>query len=217
MFDRIEMQRIQKIKEVNEKISLEFDIPINCIVMNRSDHYPAAYFRSSLFILVLSFLVFYFIPFDLQDPIWLMAQAFGAILIGQILTLFPRYKRLFVANSEFKEECYQQALEQGQILGVLGEENSLYLFISQFERRVELFIPDQLYGVKIEQNIRVPFKKWIKSLKHDAIDSGLEEFYRSIFLAPGAAIEVIEKDEMEKKEPLPNPNETTNAPTSDSP
>lgn len=153
--------------------------------MNRSDHYPAAYFRSSLFILALTYLVFYFIPFDIQDPIWIIGLSIPAVLVGQLLTFIPSYKKIFISQSEMKEECYQQALEQAQNLGIMNGPRAIYLYLSKFERRIELFIPDQMKGVEIQQEVKPHFKELVKGLKKatktNDFHLALENFYNQIF------------------------------------
>lgn len=181
---------LKKIHEINERISKKYDLPINCIIMNRSDHYPASYFRSSLFILAITYLIFYFIPFDIQDPIWMIGLSVPAVVLGQILALFPRYKKFFISNSEMKEECYQQALEQGYQMGVLAEDHSLYIYLSEFEKRVELFIPSALKETKISGQVKSEFKTMIRSFKKGNFTSALENFYEAILIQNNQEISV---------------------------
>ncbi len=178
---------LKEINRLNEQMSERYQTPINFIFMNRSDHYPAAYFRSSLFILALTYLIFYFIPFDVQDPIWMIGLSVPAVFIGQLLPLSSRYKRIFISNGEMKEECYQQALEQGYQMGVLNSPDSIYIYLSEFERRIELFIPDNIKGLNVIEDIKPHFKKLVKGLKahkRDHISEALQEFYEQILILP---------------------------------
>jgi len=191
---------LNRLNKLNSEMSQKYDIPINLIMMNRSDHYPAAYFRSSLFILGLTYLIFYYIPFDVQDPIWMIGLSIPAVFLGQILVFFPRYKRFFISNGEMKEECYQQALEQGYEMGVINESNSLYIYLSLFERRVELFIPDKLKGVKIVEDIKPHFKKLIKALKKNRYEEGLSQFYEEVLILKKSPVEAEKLDTPPSKE-----------------
>lgn len=184
---------LNSINKLNTEISQQYDMPINFIMMSRSDHYPAAYFRSSLSILGLVYLVFYYIPFDIQDPIWMIGLSIAAVFLGQILAFFPRYKRFFISTGEMKEECYQQALEQGYEMGVLSETNSLFIYFSLFERRIEVFAPDHLKGVKIKEEIKPHFKKLVKALKKNHYEEGLKEFYNQILLPKTSPISTMEE------------------------
>lgn len=194
---------LNSINQLNTEISQQYDLPINCIIMNRSDHYPAAYFRSSLFILGITYLVFYYIPFDVQDPIWMIGLSIPAVFLGQILAFFPRYKRFFISSGEMKEECYQQALEQGYEMGVLNEANSLFIYLSLFERRIEVFSPDDLKGKKIKEEIKPHFKKLVKSLKKNHYEEGLKEFYNQILLPKSSTVTIEDKVEIEKLDTPP--------------
>ena len=155
-------RELKKISETHSQIGA---MPVNLIVMNRSDHYPAAYFRSSLFILVLTFLAVYYIPYDIQDPIWLMALMIPALFLGHLLALIPRYKRLFVASSEMKEECYQQALEMGYQHGLLANSKAIFIFVSLFERRVEMLVPEGSEHLVETRALKNNFKGLLKTLK----------------------------------------------------
>jgi len=190
---------LNNINKLNTEISQQYAIPINFIMMSRSDHYPAAYFRSSLFILGIVYLVFYYIPFDVQDPIWMIGLSIPAVLIGQILALFPRYKRFFISNGEMKEECYQQALEQGHELGVLNEASSMFIYLSLFERRIEVFIPDHLKDKKIKKEIKPHFKKLVRAFKKNNYEEGLKEFYDQIFL-PKSSVTAVETQKVTTNE-----------------
>lgn len=191
---------LSEINQLNDEMTKKYNLPINFVMMNRSDHYPAAYFRSSLFILALTYLIFYFIPFDIQDPIWLIGLSIPAVVVGQLLPLFDRYKKVFISRTEMKEECYQQALEQSYQLGVLNESNSIFLFVSLFEKRIELFIPDSLKEKNRIKEVKGPFKKLVKDLKKDQFLGGLREFYQAILIEN--APKEIKTDEI-KEAPLP--------------
>ncbi len=174
--------KLSEINQLNDEMTKMYDLPINFVMMNRSDHYPAAYFRSSLFILALTYLIFYFIPFDIQDPIWLIGLSIPAVVVGQLLPLFDRYKKVFISRTEMKEECYQQALEQSYQLGVLNESNSIFLYVSLFEKRIELFVPDSLKERSRIKEVKGPFKKLVKDFKKDQFLAGLREFYQAILI-----------------------------------
>lgn len=194
---------LKELHKLNEEISTEYNIPINFISMNRSDHYPAAYFRSSLFILALTYLVFYFIPFDIQDPIWMIGLSIPAVFIGQILPLSERYKRIFISNGEMKEECYQQALEQGHELGVLNESSSIYIYLSEFERRIEIFIPNQLKGIKVKDDLKPHFKGLIKKLKKGTdVKESFLEFYSHILIKNSLPISTVPLEVKPNKEEI---------------
>ncbi len=202
-YDKGQFADLKKLQQNNEQASRHYGTPINLVYMNRSDHYPAAYFRSSLFILLMVYLIFYFIPFDIQDPIWMIGLSILAIFIGQILPLSPRYKRLFISQGEMKEECYQQALEQGYQLGVINEPNSLYIFLSAFERVIEVFIPDQLKDKKTKAELKPHFKKLVKALKKQSVDSAIQDFYADILIKAEEEIDQ-EKELLEAKQTKEN-------------
>lgn len=110
------------------------------MVVRNSDVYPAAHFRSGLLLTGIISTILYFLPFTMGDPILLLYVQAGAFLLGYLLAYGKKWKRFFTTNKEMREEVYQRALECFYEYGLNSKNNSVLVFASVLERRIE-FIP----------------------------------------------------------------------------
>ena len=167
--DRTKIQQI--IKTAEEKTSGEF-VPV---VLQSSDHYPAAHYRlASICAVITSLLTYKFISFE--DPIILIWATLTGLLSGYLLGYLPWLKMLFTTKEEVQEETYQRALQSFFELGVTNTKRrtGVMIYLSILERKVFIFADAGINQV-------VPANYWdeqvqtlIASLKEDNFITGLQ-------------------------------------------
>ncbi len=132
-------EQMNKIEDAIEAAELRTSGEIVPAIMDSSDHYPAAHFRSAIlsafFIAILLYLL---IPtLSLLQMIW--GQIAG-LVIGYALAFLPAVKLLLLRPREIDEEVHQRALEVffTQNIHQTEKRNGILIFVSRLERRIEL-------------------------------------------------------------------------------
>lgn len=127
------------IKNTIRETELKTSGEIVPVVLSKSDFYPAAHFRISLFFAFLSSLVAYSL-YDFDDPIVLIWIQIPGMILGYLLGYIPFLKRLASTESEMNEEVYQRAVEVFHTTNVskTKDRTGIMIFVSLLERRVEV-------------------------------------------------------------------------------
>lgn len=145
---------------------------LELVITQKSDHYPGAHFRSSIFWSLSASMTLYFIPWDFHDPIWYLYIQIPALIFGYLLAGYPKVKRLFSTSSEMKEETYQKALEFYH--QNFDDTDSDLLFVSLLEKRVEFI------SFKDDETKAEHLKKLVKDISKEglflAIQNNLNNF-----------------------------------------
>lgn len=137
---------------------------IQYIMVKKSDVYPAAHFRAGIFFTALSVVAMYYLPLSWNNPFPIIATGTGFFLFGYILAHFRRFKRLFSFGHEMKEEVHQMALETMEQYGLLGQKQSVFIFASLLEKRIECFPSSDLTEAMDYQEILKQKKKEFKGM-----------------------------------------------------
>jgi hypothetical protein len=136
-------------------------------IVQKSDHYPGAHFRSSIFWSLSASMILYFIPWNFHDPIWYLYIQIPALIFGYLLAGHPKVKRLFSTSSEMKEETYQKALEYYH--RNFNDTDKELLFVSLLEKRVEFITFQEEQEDKVKQ-----IKELTRLIKKEGVFTGLE-------------------------------------------
>ncbi len=166
---------------------------IHYLLVKQSDSYPAAHFRSGLFFCALVIVAMYYLPLSWNNPFPIIATATGFFLFGYILAHFRRFKRLFSFGHEMKEEVHQMALESLETYGLLGRPQTILIYGSLLERRIECLPSFDLVDALDYQGILKEKKKEFKKknpkqlilaicneIEEQLRQSGYENFNESI-------------------------------------
>lgn len=136
IFTEAETKRIADCVAAVERASATEIVPL---VVEASDDYPAAGWRagaSAAFLAAL--LLAYFFPH--LDPLWFLAGALGAFLVGLALAQWPPCLRFALRDYKVDEEVHQRAVQAFHELGVhrTRERTGILIFVSLLEHRAEI-------------------------------------------------------------------------------
>jgi len=140
-------------------------VKVHLCIIKQSDLYPAAHFRLALFFSFVVMMITYFSPFHWEDPIWLLYVQLPAIVLGYFLGYSKKLKSLFTTKSEKKEETTQKALEVATRAGWPGLENSIFIFASLLEKRLEVFATPEIKDFITDAEMNIIIKEAKKDLK----------------------------------------------------
>lgn len=146
------------------------ELTTSYLYVKQSDLYPASHFRSGLFFCALVLMAVYFLPFNWEDPIWLLYIEVGAFFIGYLLAYTKRFKKLFTFKSEMKEEVHQKALESLREYGLLHRNNHVFLFASLIEKRIECLLSPDLEDKLDQQRVLLILKNYKSMLQSGRIE-----------------------------------------------
>ena len=150
------------------------------LYVKQSDLYPASHFRSGLFFCALVLMAVYFLPFNWEDPIWLLYIQVGAFFLGYLLAYTKRFKKLFTFKSEMREEVHQKALESLREYGLLGKKKHIFLFVSLVEKRIECILSRDLEDEVDEHRVVNVLKTYRNRLKSESIEKLIKEIVNDI-------------------------------------
>lgn len=165
------------IKEAELKTSGEF-VPV---ILNNSDHYPAAHYRLALIISgALSIGTYYFL--DLTDPIILLWASLAGLLTGYLLAFIPFIKKIFITKEEINEETYQRALQAYFELGVTHTKRrtGVMIFLSLLEKRVFILADAGINEVVAKDYWNDQIAVLTNSLKQGDVVIGMEKVIEQI-------------------------------------
>ncbi len=136
------------VKEAEAKTSGEI-VPV---ILNQSDFYPAAHFRSALLVGIIFSLLCYYL-YDFTDPLVLLWIQIPGMVLGYLLAFNAFVKRLLTTKSEMQEEVFQRAIQvfHENNVSMTKDRTGIMIFISLLERRVEV-IADWGISQKVERD-----------------------------------------------------------------
>jgi uncharacterized membrane protein len=150
------------------------------LFVKQSDLYPASHFRSGLFLCALVLMAVYFLPFNWEDPIWLLYIQVGAFFLGYLLAYTKRFKKLFTFKSEMREEVHQKALESLREYGLLGKKKHIFLFVSLVEKRLECILSQDLEEVVEGHRVVNVLKSYRDRLRTEKIENLISDIIKDI-------------------------------------
>lgn len=172
----------------NKSTSLDFfdrelwqglDLNPSTIIVKYSDAYPGSHFRGGIFVAVLFYAIFYFLPYQFEDPIISIYVIQLGFILGYVLCFFKRWKRFFTFKHEMKEEVFQKALESMYDYGQF-EENYFFIFISVMEKRLEIIPSSKALELIKEEKLRSTLKGIKKNFSSNKPEESLKVLIKHI-------------------------------------
>lgn len=151
MISKIELEQINELLLEAEKKSHSELVPM---VVERSDDYPAAHFRSAIIVSFIFSLVLYFSPLTIINPIYFLWIQVPGLFLGYLLGNVSWVTKLLTTKREIEVEVYQRAIEAffEHNLHMTERHNGVLIFVSLLEHKIQI-ITDSAVKAKIDQKI----------------------------------------------------------------
>lgn len=143
------------------------------------------------------------------DPILFLYVQAGAFLLGYLLAFGRKWKRFFITKREMKEEVYQKAIESFREYGLHKESNTILLFASLLERRVEIITSGDIENEK-ENEIQKALDQVRTIFKGNRPETALKEITK--ILSPEVPPPAQEKIEGPNRDQIENDKTETPSP-----
>lgn len=171
----------EKISNIIKKVELKTSGEFVPVILNNSDHYPAAHYRLALILSgALSICTYYFL--DLTDPIILLWASLAGLLTGYLIAFIPFIKRIFTTKDEINEETYQRALQAYFELGVTHtkQRTGVMIFLTLLEKKVFILADAGINEVVAKDYWNDQVAILINSLKQGDVVTGMEKVIEQI-------------------------------------
>ncbi len=145
------------------------------LYVKQSDLYPAGHFKSGLLLAALILMLVYFLPFNWQDPIWLLYIEVSAFFIGYIAAYNRKVKRFFTFKGEMREEVHQKALEAVKEYGLDQKGSYVFIFASQMERCLTCLFSSDIEKRLEEEGYLRTIQKLLKEQKQALKGGNIKE------------------------------------------
>lgn len=151
MISKHELEQINELLLEAEKKSHSELVPM---VVERSDDYPAAHFRSAIIVSFIFSLVLYFSPLTIINPIYFLWIQVPGLFLGYLLGNVSWVTKLLTTKREIEIEVYQRAIEAffEHNLHMTKRHNGVLIFVSLLEHKIQI-ITDSGVKAKIDQKI----------------------------------------------------------------
>lgn len=144
----------QLIKSLIKEAETKSHSEIVPMIINHSDHYPAAHFRAAIIVSFIFSLALYFSPLSIINPIYYLWVQIPGLLIGYFLGQFPPITRLLITKKEIDAEVAQKGYEAffTHNLHLTAKHTGVLILISLMEKRIKI-IADAGIAKKVEQKV----------------------------------------------------------------
>ncbi|NOT80564.1 MAG: hypothetical protein HOP07_16370 [Bacteriovoracaceae bacterium] len=151
MISKHELEQINELLLDAEKKSHSELVPM---VVERSDDYPAAHFRSAIIVSFIFSLALYFSPLTIINPIYFLWIQVPGLFLGYLLGNVSWVTKLLTTKREIEIEVYQRAIEAffEHNLHMTKRHNGVLIFVSLLEHKIQI-ITDSGVKAKIDQKI----------------------------------------------------------------
>lgn len=151
MISKHELEQINELLLEAEKKSHSELVPM---VVERSDDYPAAHFRSAIIVSFIFSLALYFSPLTIINPIYFLWIQVPGLFLGYLLGNVSWVTKLLTTKREIEIEVYQRAIEAffEHNLHMTKRHNGVLIFVSLLEHKIQI-ITDSGVKAKIDQKI----------------------------------------------------------------
>ena len=147
------------------------------LILKQSDFYPAAHFRSALFLAIITPLIMYYLPIYIADPIWYLWGQIPALLIGYLLAYSEFFKRFFSTKAEFNEEVHQKAVESfmDYNLHKTKKDAGVLIMISLLEHRVKILADHGFDEIMNHKDWKTLSSGLAVEIKNNKLNEGLRD------------------------------------------